>query len=248
MDTYGLVGFPLTHSFSAGFFNQKFEAEGIDAQYLNFDIPDISYIPKMLKEHPTLRGFNVTRPYKELIIPYLHAQDKQSKGVGAVNAVKVTGDIASGDYKLTGYNSDVYGFTESIKPLLQPWHTKALILGSGGAAKAVKYALIQLGIKPLIVSRYAERGDLTYEQLTPEIIEENKLIVNATPVGQVPLVTEAPDILYNCLTSKHLCFDLIYNPEMTLFLKLAQANGAAIKNGLEMLLLQAQQSWEIWTK
>lgn len=248
MDIYGLIGFPLAHSFSRTFFNQKFAAENIDAEYRNFDIPDIGDVTELIAEYPELKGFNVTRPYKELIISSLDDIDKEAKGVGAVNVVKIEGDTLAENFVLKGYNSDVYGFTKSIKPLLKPDYCNALILGTGGASKAVKYSLNQLGIECALVSRQKGKADFCYEDLNREIMSSYLVIVNATPAGQIPEVESCPPIPYQFITSSHLCFDLVYNPELTLFLKLCREKGAKVKNGIEMLLLQAQRSWEIWNE
>ena len=246
MDKYGLIGFPLKHSFSKDFFNEKFRAENIDARYENFEIPAIKDFPAIIEENPTLRGLNVTIPYKEEIIPFLDDIDKAAKAIGAVNVIKIT--RPKGKTKLTGFNSDIIGFTRSIEPLLEPHHTHALVLGTGGAAKAICHGLQQLGITPMYVTRQAKNGMLTYGDLTPEIMERHKVIVNCTPVGMFPDTGRCPSIPYDCLTSSHLLYDLIYNPERTTFLKEGAAHKAIVKNGLGMLLLQAIASWEIWNK
>lgn len=242
---YGLIGFPLTHSFSQVYFNQKFEAEGIDAQYVNFEIPDIGDLGEVLAENPNLCGLNVTIPYKEQVIPYLAELDDDTRRIGAVNVIKfIPGK--NGEIKLKGYNSDVVGFSQSIRPLLRPGMTKALVLGTGGAAKAVAVGLENLGIAPTMVSRTPDDGELGYDQLTPEVMAEYRVIVNTTPLGMYPHVDECPDIPYELLTPDHLCYDLLYNPDVTLFMKKAGEHGAEVKNGLEMLLLQAFEAWNIW--
>lgn len=243
---YGLIGFPLTHSFSKTYFNRKFEEEGINAEYINFEIPDIGDFTEILAEYPDLCGMNVTIPYKELVIPYLDELDPDAEKIGAVNVIKF---IKKGkDTILRGYNSDVIGFGDSMVPLLNPARKKALILGTGGAAKAIARALEKLNVEYVFVSRKKSEGCLTYQELTPEIMAEHKIIVNTTPLGMYPHVDVAPDIPYNCLTKEHLCYDLLYNPNVTLFMRRAEEYGAEVKNGLEMLLLQAFAAWRIWNK
>ena len=242
---YGLIGYPLGHSFSENFFNQKFESEMIDAQYINFEISSIDDIKKVINDNPNLCGLNVTIPYKEKVIPFLDEIDDVAAKIGAVNVIKFIRN-KNNDIKLKGYNSDIIGFCDSLKPLLKPHHTHALILGTGGAAKAVACGLKSLNIEPIYVSRTKGDEILTYEELTSEIIDKHKVIVNTSPLGMYPHIDTYPNIPYNLLTSEHLCYDLIYNPDMTLFLKKSQDNGATVKNGLEMLLLQAFAAWEIW--
>jgi shikimate dehydrogenase len=246
---YGLIGYPLIHSFSKTFFNQKFEAEQIKARYVNFEIPSINNFPDVLNENPLLAGMNVTIPYKEQVIPFLDDLDPLAARAGAVNVIKIIpgkkGKVLP-DCRLVGYNSDVAGFTDSIRPLITDGRDKALVLGSGGASKAVCVGLDMLGVQAQIVSRTKRRGTLTYDELTPEIMAEHKVIVNTTPLGMYPHMDEAPSIPYELLTPAHLCYDLLYNPDVTLFMKKASEHGAEVKNGLEMLLLQAFLSWEIW--
>ncbi len=244
---YGLVGFPLGHSFSEAFFAEKFRRERINAEYRNFEIADVSELTTILSSTPALRGFNVTIPYKQQVMPLLNEIDAVAAEVGAVNVVKVSRD---GDWKptLRGYNSDVVGFEQSLKPLLKPWHKRALILGTGGASKAVAFVLGKLGIDYVKVSRTAAPGHLVYSDLSAEIMAEYTLIVNTTPLGMSPKVEVCPDLPYEYMTTRHLCYDLIYNPATTMFLRLSSAQGAAIKNGLEMLELQALESWRIWNK
>ncbi len=246
MQKYGLIGYPLKHSFSSGYFNEKFASEGIDAEYVNFEIPEIKDFMQVIEENPNLKGLNVTIPYKEKVISYLDELDKDTAAIGAVNVIKIIRE--KGKVKLVGYNSDIIGFTQSIEPLLQPHHTKALILGTGGASKATYHGLKKLGIESTFVSRTARFGMYTYGELTKEIIEEYKVIVNCTPVGMYPKVDVCPDIPYEYLTSQHLLYDLLYNPNMTLFMKKGKSKGTTTKNGLEMLLLQAFAAWEIWQK
>ncbi len=243
---YGLIGHPLTHSFSENYFNQKFAAENINAEYRNFDIPEIDFLMEIIAQYDNLNGLNVTLPYKELIIPYLDSLDDDAKEIGAVNVVKFI--HSKEGLKLKGYNSDVIGFTNSINSMLTEHHKSALVLGTGGAAKAVAYSLKKLGINVRFVSRKKTASTLIYEELTKNDIKESKIIVNATPLGMYPKVDECPDIPYRFITPQHLCYDLIYNPQETLFLKKCKEKGATIKNGLEMLLLQAFASYDIWTK
>lgn len=247
MQKYGLVGYPLKHSFSIGYFNEKFSSEKIEAEYINFEIPDINNFPEIIEANPNLHGLNVTIPYKEKVIPYLDELDKQAAAIGAVNVIKIIRN-KGGKPKLIGYNSDIIGFTQSIQPLLQSHHKKALILGTGGASKAVFHGLKNLGIEAKFVSRTARFGMLTYEELNAEIIKEYTVIVNCTPVGMYPKVDACPDIPYEAITSEHLLYDLLYNPNITLFMKKGETKGAVTKNGLEMLLLQAFAAWEIWQK
>lgn len=245
MQTFGLVGNPLGHSFSQDYFTKKFDRENIDAQYLNFQIEDISMLGDKVLSVPGLRGFNVTIPYKQAVIPYLDTIDEVAQKVGAVNVVKV--EDGAGKRKLSGYNSDVVGFENSLRPLLKSCHASALILGTGGASKAVRYVLEKLGIEYRYVSRTPSDNVYSYDQLTPEIISHNKLIVNCTPLGMSPKVDACADIPYSAIGQQHLCFDLIYNPEETLFLKKSRLQGAVTQNGLDMLIGQAIRAWEIWT-
>lgn len=243
---YGLIGFPLIHSFSQNYFNQKFEAEGIKARYLNFELPDIGDFMEVISEYPTLAGLNVTIPYKEQVIPYLNELDEDAAKIGAVNVIKIIRN--KGSLKFKGYNSDIIGFTDSISPLLNERRKKALVLGTGGASKAVVRGLENLGVATTLVSRSAREGVITYEELTPEVMAENLIIVNTTPLGMYPHVDECPDIPYDCLTKEHLCYDLLYNPDVTMFMRKAEEYGAETKNGLEMLLLQAFAAWNIWNE
>lgn len=247
MKKFGLIGYPLGHSFSKNFFNEKFHSENIDAEYVNFEIPSIDKLPEIIASNPNLAGLNVTIPYKEKVISYLDEVDKDAAAIGAVNVIKF--DRNKGKLKLTGYNSDVIGFSQSIEPLLESYHNKALILGTGGASKAVNYALGQLGLSTLFVSRN-KRSDntITYADLTPALMDEYKVIVNCTPVGMYPQADKCPEIPYECLTVRHLLYDLLYNPDTTLFMRKGSEQGAVVKNGLEMLLLQAFGAWDIWNK
>lgn len=245
MDTYGIIGYPLKHSFSKKYFTEKFEKERIDAQYLNFEIADISHFPDILLSHPTMKGFNVTIPYKEKIIPYLTELDPRTKEIGAVNVIKVIRN--NGDIKLIGYNSDIIGFQHSIGPLInKEIHHKALILGTGGASKAVQGGLQNLGIEWMYVSRTPKEGQISYKDIDQNVLDEYTIIINASPLGTFPDTENAPDIPYPLLSSKHLLYDLVYNPAETKFLRLGKENGTAIKNGAEMLELQAIAAWKIW--
>lgn len=247
MKKYGLLGYPLGHSFSRNYFNQKFEAEKIDAEYLNFEIPEIKEIKNVIKENPELNGLNVTIPYKEQVIPYLDDLDEDARLIGAVNVIKFSKGLF-GKVKLKGYNSDIIGFKQSIEPLLKEHHRKALILGTGGASKAVFQGLKQLGVASTFVSRTAKEFCITYEEITPKTMEQYTVIVNTTPLGMYPNVNACPAIPYELLTSDHLLYDLLYNPDETLFMRKGKEKGAVVKNGLEMLLLQAFAAWEIWQK
>jgi shikimate dehydrogenase len=246
MDKYGLIGFPLGHSFSKNYFNQKFTDEKIDAEYVNFEIPSIENLTEILETNLNLKGLNVTIPYKQKVISYLDSLSPEARAIGAVNVIRIT--HKGKDTLLKGYNSDVIGFTRSIEPLLQPYHKKALILGTGGASKAVNYGLKSLGLETVFVSRYERPGTIQYKSLTPEIIKEYNVIVNCTPCGMYPHADECPDIPYEAIDEKNLLYDLLYNPNETLFMKKGAVQGAKVKNGLEMLLLQAFASWEFWNE
>lgn len=244
---YGLIGFPLTHSFSKTYFNNKFESENINAEYINFEIPDIGDLMEVVAEYPDLCGLNVTIPYKEQVIPYMDEMDADAAAIGAVNVIKFI--RSKGDnLRFKGYNSDIVGFSDSIRPLLTPQRDKALVLGTGGASKAVARGLHNLGVESRLVSRNKKDGVITYGEIDAEIMATHKIIVNTTPLGMYPHVDECPDIPYEFLTSQHLCYDLLYNPDVTLFMKRAREMGAEVKNGLEMLLLQAFESWRIWNE
>lgn len=241
MKTYGLLGKNISYSFSRSYFSEKFKAENISAEYLNFDLQDLSLFPGILKQHKNLSGMNVTIPYKEEIITHLDEMDKVAQAIGAVNTIKF---LSPG--KLKGYNTDYYGFMESIRPFLKPQHSKALILGTGGASKAVAYAFSQLNIFYSFVSRSPGPDDLSYTHLNEEIMKDFKLIINCTPLGTHPKVEASPPVPTQFLTSQHLIYDLIYNPGTTLFMKKALDQKATVLNGRRMLELQAEKAWEIW--
>ena len=245
MDKYGLIGYPLGHSFSISYFNQKFADEGINAKYENFEIASIDQLEEILATNLNLRGLNVTIPYKEKVIPFLDSISPEAQAIGAVNVIKVTHE--GNNVKLKGFNSDVIGFTQSIEPMLDTkWNKKALILGTGGASKAINYGLKSLGLETVFVSRYERPGTIQYERVTPDVIKEYNVIVNCTPVGMYPHTEECPLLPYEAMDSHTLLYDLIYNPDETLFMKKGLEFGAQVKNGLEMLLLQAFASWEFW--
>lgn len=246
MKLYGLLGYPLGHSFSAKYFAEKFAKEGIDATYKNFEFAEVADAVAYLLQQDDLQGFNVTIPHKQAIMPYLNGLSAEAEAIGAVNVVCVKRD-GDGAVKLLGCNSDVVGFSNSIQPLLRPkLHSKALVLGTGGASKAVMYGLRKLGVEPIYVSRTPKPCQLTYNDLTPEVMRDYKVIVNCTPLGMYPKVDACPNIPYQYLTPDHLLYDLVYNPLETLFMKRGAAQGAVVKNGLEMLHLQAEAAWVDW--
>ena len=248
MKTYGLIGYPLQHSFSSKFFNEKFQQENIDAEYLNFEIEHIFELRRVIVFNPHLKGLNVTIPYKESVITFLDDISPIAKEIGAVNVIKIERSFGNTyGYKLTGYNTDYIGFKNSIQPLIQPeHHHRALVLGTGGASKAVCKALESLGIVWTYVSRTPKEGAFTYDTLTPEILSDHKIIINTTPLGTFPNIDDCPNIPYSSLTPQHLLYDLVYNPSETAFLKKGAQMGATIKNGAEMLELQALAAWDIW--
>lgn len=239
---YGIIGNPLAHSFSPAYFAEKFRKLGIEASYERFELNAITEFPNLLKTHPQLRGLNVTIPYKQSIIPYLDSLSEAAQQIGAVNCIGIESN------RLKGYNTDVIGFEQSLTPLLRPCHTKALVLGTGGSSMAVIYVLKRLGIEYLSVSRQPKINERGYADLTRDVLQDYLLIVNTTPLGMSPENDTCPDIPYEALGSKHLLYDLVYNPQETKFLALGKAQGAATKNGLEMLHLQAEASWEIWNQ
>lgn len=239
---YGLVGRNINYSFSAGYFKDKFSNEGLKkTAYHNYDIEAISQLSQIVKSTKQLKGFNVTIPYKEEIIPQLDKLSKKAKKIGAVNTVTV-----SKKGKLKGFNTDYYGFKKSLIPLLQPHHTKALILGTGGASKAVAFALQKLKISYNFVSRTPADGSCTYNLLTGEIFKEYTIVINTTPLGTFPDIDTCPPLDYSLFTDKHIAFDLVYNPAETTFLKQAGQQGATTQNGYDMLVYQAEKSWKIW--
>ncbi|MDR2775135.1 MAG: shikimate dehydrogenase [Tannerella sp.] len=246
MKKYGLIGFPLGHSFSKDFFNQKFASEGIDAEYVNFEIENVNDLKYVLRENSSLCGLNVTLPHKMNVIPLLDSITDNARNIGAVNVIKFKKGGLFGKLHLEGHNSDILGFKKSIEPLLNETHRKALILGTGGASKAICHGLKQLGIESIFVSRTQKEFGITYEEITQNTIANYTVIVNTTPVGMYPKSDICPNIPYRYITPGHIMYDLLYNPDETLFMKKGKDRGAVVKNGLEMLLLQAFASWEIW--
>jgi shikimate dehydrogenase len=240
MRRYGLIGYPLTHSFSQKYFTEKFAQAGVtDCSYENFSLQDISELHTVLQQ-PGLRGLNVTIPYKKQVIDFLTERTQVVNDIGACNCI----DIKNG--KLTGHNTDVTGFELALKPFLQKHHNKALILGTGGASAAVEYVLTKLGIGFQYVSREASGGSLSYEMIDALLISTHQLIINTTPLGMYPNTDQSPAIPYELLTPQHHLFDLIYNPDETQFLAKGKLQGATTQNGLEMLIIQAEESWRIW--
>jgi len=247
MHQLGLIGYPLTHSFSKKYFSDKFEKEGIPGfHYELYAIEQITDLPKLLHDNSSIKGLNVTIPYKQAVLPYLDEIDEAAAEVGAVNTIKIQ------DGKLKGYNTDIYGFEISLlnqlsKSTIPLTETKALILGTGGAAKAVRYVLDKVGIFHQFVSRKKQKEYITYDSLTPAKFKDYQLVINTTPLGMSPNYETCPDLPYEATTDQHYFYDLVYNPAETLFLKKGAQQGASIKNGLEMLILQAEKSWSIWT-
>ncbi|NNT72805.1 shikimate dehydrogenase [Flavobacterium sp. IMCC34852] len=241
---FGLIGKNISYSFSKKYFTEKFALGNLtDCSYENFDLQSIEEFPTLIAQNSDLKGLNVTIPYKETVIPYLSKLSKTAVQIGAVNVIRFT---KKG--KLKGYNSDYYGFMKSLEPLLQPYHQKALILGTGGAAKAVAFALDQLGILYTYVSREAKEGMIDYDRINATTFDNYHIIINCTPLGTSPDIKAFPPIPYHFFSEKHIAFDLIYNPEETQFMKKAKKNGAITKNGYEMLVLQAEKAWKIWNK
>jgi len=237
---FGLIGYPLSHSFSQKFFTEKFLQENIvNAQYTNFPIDSIQSFTSLWKEHPSLEGLNVTIPYKKEVIPFLQHSSP------VVQAIKACNCIRKFNNELYGYNTDVIGFEKSLLPFLKPYHTHALILGTGGASAAVQWVLEKLNIQYQVVSRKANTG-LSYDQLPASVIESHTLIINTSPLGMYPNIHEAPPIAYDAITAKHHLYDLVYNPTETLFMKKGLEKGATVQNGLAMLHIQAEESWAIW--
>ncbi len=241
---YGLIGKNISYSFSKRWFTEKFTKENLPYSYENFDIDSIEVLPEVLSDNiQILKGLNVTIPYKEEVLKYLDEIDDQAEKIGAVNTINIVDK-----YYLKGYNTDVYGFENSIKPLLKRHHKRALIFGSGGASKAVKYVLNKLSIPFTVVSRNPSKTQILYKDLSNELISQNTILINCTPLGTSPNIKKCVSIPYKAITSNHLLYDLIYNPAETTFLKKGKEQGASIKNGLEMLQLQAKKSWEIWNE
>ncbi len=247
MRHFGLIGYPLTSSFSKKYFAEKFQKEQIaDCRYESYPIPQAREVMDLIEADKKLCGLNVTIPHKVNVMPFLDSLDKAAQDIGAVNCIAI--DQSGSKTTLKGYNTDAYGFEESLKPLLHAEHKKALIFGDGGAAQAVKYVLKQLRIEFISVVRNAQEGCILYSGVTKELLEEHTLLINTTPLGMFPNVDSFPTIPYQYLGSQHLAYDLVYNPEETQFLIRSKAQGASIKNGMEMLYLQAERSWEIWNE
>jgi len=241
---FGLVGRNISYSFSRGYFADKFKKENLPHSYVNFDLKSIEELDDIIKNTPNLKGLNVTIPYKEEVIPILDDLNKRARKIGAVNTIRITRY-----QKLVGYNTDYYGFKNSLKPHLRKHHKHALILGTGGASKAIAYAFKKLKIQYDYVSRTEKEGvKFLYTDLTEDIISSYNIIINCTPIGTYPDVNECPDIPYDAITERHILYDLIYNPEQTKFLSCGDIKGATTINGLEMLKLQAEKSWKIWNK
>lgn len=242
MRLFGLIGYPLAQSFSKKYFTEKFEREGIpDCRYELFQIENIDELPGILSAYPELAGLNVTIPHKQSVLKYLHNTGNLPPGLNACNCIRIENG------KLDGYNTDVPGFEKSFVPLLKNYHKKALVLGNGGATAAVKYVLEKAGIKYNIVSRRLHHGStLTYHDLDEKLIREHLVIINTTPLGSFPAVDNCPDIPYRFITDKHYLFDVVYNPAKSLFLERGEKMGAAIKNGYDWLVIQAEESWRIW--
>jgi shikimate dehydrogenase len=260
MKHYGLIGYPLSHSFSKKYFTNKFETERItESVYELYPIEHINELPALLRDNPDLCGLNVTVPHKINVLRYLDWVEADAKSAGAVNCIRISAEspieaafsgelgVKGHDFRLEGFNTDIYGFEMSLKPLLKDYHDEALVLGDGGAARAVKCVLENLGINYKIVTRKPHPEHLLFSDLKPHHIKQHPLIINTTPVGMAPNINECPPIPYEHITDHHLLYDLIYNPEKTLFLEKGEERGAVIKNGYEMLVLQAEKSWEIWT-
>ena len=244
MKTYGILGNPLRHSFSKQYFTDMFNNEKIDAQFLNFELPSIEKILDVIPNNPTLTGLCVTIPYKQDVMAYLDEVDPLAKRIGAVNSIQFS--LQNGKTHLKGYNTDIYGFMESLKPFLNGTKLKALILGTGGVSKAVATGLEEMDIPYRFVSRIATENNLSYEMLTSEIMEDYHLIVNCTPLGTFPKNDTCPNIPYQLLSKEHFLYDVVYNPAETLFMSKGIEQGAKVHNGLRMLHLQAERNWDIW--
>jgi shikimate dehydrogenase len=245
MRKYGLIGYPLGHSLSKQYFSEKFKREAItDCVYENYPLVSIRLVKELISGDNEICGLNVTIPYKSAIIKYLDWLDDEADATGAVNVIKI--DLKGTRRLLNGFNTDIYGFRESIIPFISKVYSRALILGTGGSSKAAAYVLGKLGLELTIVSRTARPGYITYKEITDKVIAENLLIINCTPLGMFPDINSKPDLNYTLLTEKHLLYDLVYNPEMTSFLKTGKKMGCKIMAGLRMLHLQAEKSWDIW--
>lgn len=244
MRQFGLIGYPLGHSFSKKFFSEKFEREGLtDCHYELFPIKNIGELPALLEANPQLEGLNITIPYKQQVITYLNDTENLPQGLNACNCIKINNG------QLTGYNTDTVGFEKSFTKKLKTQHSRALVLGNGGAASAVFFVLKKLGIPFEVVSRQLHAGSTyTYSQLTPDLVATHTIIINTTPLGTYPNIDQCPDIPYNAISSNHYLFDLVYNPAKTLFLQKGEEKGATIENGYDMLVEQALESWRIWNQ
>lgn len=244
LPTYGLIGYPLGHSFSANFFNNKFKTENLKDYYCPFPLQDINDLPDLLNKFPTLKGLNVTSPWKEAVIPFLDEISEEAAEVNAVNTITI--ERKNGTTKLKGHNTDIKGFLAALSPYNESALTSALIFGSGGAARAVGEAFKKLGVEFKIVSREKNKGDLGYEEVTPGMIQSTSVLVNATPLGMAPLTDKCINIPYKAISARNFCIDLIYNPTETLFLQKSAREGASAMNGLSMLIAQAEEAWKLW--
>lgn len=245
MPLYGIIGYPLTHSFSKQYFTEKIAREEIpDSVYESYPLPSITEFPQLLKQQPSLKGLSVTIPYKEQVLKYVTALSNEVKEIGAANCIRIR------ENELTAFNTDIIGFERSFVKKLKHGQKKALVLGTGGASKAVQYVLKKIGIDFLIISRKESDlpGYITYDQVNENILEEYTIIINATPLGMSPREERYPEIPYSFLTADHYLYDLVYNPEKTLFLQKGEQQGATIKNGFEMLIIQAEENWRIWNE
>lgn len=246
MKLYGLIGYPLSHSISSRFFKEKFATEGIDdCQYQNFELSDLTLLPDLIINNEHLCGLNITIPFKIAVLPYIHKLSEEAKEIGAVNTIKI--NRINNNYSLEGYNTDAYAFFTTLAPLLKNNHKKAIILGTGGAAKAAAFSLKKLNIEYRFISRTADKPNTSKYNQIPELLQNgHNIIINATPVGMHPNIKDFPNLPYHLITSEFIVYDMIYNPELTKLLKLAAQQGANIINGKAMLIEQAQQSWNIW--
>lgn len=245
MPTYGIIGYPLSHSFSKKYFDEKFAVEKIaNAEFESYPIRFISEFPSIIEEHTSLKGLSVTIPYKEQVLQYVSDQSPEVKEIGAANCIRIR------DNQLAAFNTDIIGFERSFIKNLKPGQRKALILGTGGASKAVQYVLRKLGMGYLLVSRKKNDlpGHVTYKDLSEKILADHQVIINASPVGMFPNEDACPGINYNLITPQHYLYDLVYNPQKTLFLKKGEEKGATVENGLEMLIIQAEENWRIWNE